>query len=487
MKCTMKKRAHTFLRGLFSVIGVLLLVASQPAMAEDKELPAEVVNPLDRPLKALKAFASMSKESATCATCHREDNIGLYNQWGRSKHYGANVGCYECHQANPNDPDAYRHKGKVISTIVSPKDCGRCHEKESIEFQSSAHAGAADFEGSTEHAMAMMAQGAHEGKDVDKAAGSQACVQCHGAKIKVNMSGKLLPETWPNSGIGRLNPDGSRGACSACHQRHEFSRAQARRPEACGKCHLGPGHLQKEIYNQSKHGVSYYSNIDRMNLTSPKWIPGEDYDAAPTCTTCHMSATKEQPLTHNTSLRVSWNLRSPVSETVNDMMERTGAKGPDGDERRDAMANVCISCHSERIVKNFYEQFDSAVELYNKKFANPGKEIMESLAEAGLITSKQLDDTIEWTWFRLWHHAGRAMRHGAAMNAPSVQQWEGMYELSNLFYTQLIPQARELADKAEAAGNKAAADKVRGVLDAIATRPEHLWMSEKQVAATTDK
>ncbi len=28
--------------------------------------------------------------------------------------------------------------------------------------------------------------------------------------------------------IGRINPDGSRGSCSACHTRHSFSIAQER-------------------------------------------------------------------------------------------------------------------------------------------------------------------------------------------------------------------------------------------------------------------
>nr|CRH05857.1 conserved exported protein of unknown function [Candidatus Magnetococcus massalia] len=477
-----KKRGHGAIQWLSSLCLALVVVTfTGAAMAMDK---AAATDPLDRPLKPLKAFASLSKESATCATCHRQDNIGLYNQWGRSKHYGANVGCYECHKADANDPDAYRHKGKIISTIVSPKDCGRCHEKEQKEFEGSNHAMAADYAGSTEHAMAMMVQATHGGKKAGAVAGEQACAQCHGAKVKVSMSGKLLEETWPNSGIGRINPDGSRGACSACHQRHEFSQAQARRPEACGKCHLGQGHPDKEIYNQSKHGVSYYANVERMNLNSPKWIPGEDYDAAPTCATCHMSATKEQPLTHDTSSRVSWNLRQPISEMVDAIAEREG-KEIDADERRDAMADVCISCHSERIVDNFYAQFDSAIELYNEKFAKPGKEIMDALAANNLITKKQLDDKIEWTWFRLWHHAGRAMRHGAAMNAPSIAQWDGLYELSQQFYAGLVPQAQELAAKAEAAGNKAAADKVRAVINEIIERPEHRWVKAEKVAATS--
>lgn len=72
-------------------------------------------------------------------------------------------------------------------------------------------------------------------------------------------NGDLDPATWPNTGIGRINPDGSLGACSACHQRHEFEMVQARRPEACGKCHLGPDHPQKEIYEESKHGINFFA------------------------------------------------------------------------------------------------------------------------------------------------------------------------------------------------------------------------------------
>ncbi len=64
--------------------------------------------------------------------------------------------------------------------------------------------------------------------------------------------GKLDPATWPNSGIGRINPDGSEGSCSACHSRHKFSVEQARNPENCGKCHMGTDYPQLEIYQESK-------------------------------------------------------------------------------------------------------------------------------------------------------------------------------------------------------------------------------------------
>ncbi len=89
--------------------------------------------------------------------------------------------------------------------------------------------------------------------------------------------------------------------------------AQARNPENCGKCHMGPDHPQIEIYNESKHGIAFRANRDKMNMSNDKWIAGQDYNAAPTCATCHMSATAKQPVTHDVGLRISWNNRPPKS------------------------------------------------------------------------------------------------------------------------------------------------------------------------------
>jgi len=90
------------------------------------------------------------------------------------------------------------------------------------------------------------------------------CWQCHGSEVKVMKDGSLDPATWPNTGIGRINPDKSRGSCSACHSRHKFSVEQARNPENCGKCHMGPDHPQEEIYYESKHGIAFHANKDKM-------------------------------------------------------------------------------------------------------------------------------------------------------------------------------------------------------------------------------
>ncbi|MBF0175556.1 MAG: hydroxylamine oxidoreductase [Magnetococcales bacterium] len=417
-----------------------------------------------------RTFDALSKESATCVSCHTEDNRGLYQQWGRSRHYGANVGCYECHRAEPGDPDAFMHKKFLISVMVTPKDCGRCHEGATREFGQSVHARAGEIEGSMSHTMATVVQGMPE--ESMRAAGQHGCVQCHGSKVKVKPSGKLDATSWPNSGVGRINPDGSKGACSACHQRHEFSLVQARHPDTCGKCHVGPVHAQKEIYGESKHGINFYANQDRMNVHSSKWIPGEDYDVSPTCATCHMSATVDAPLSHDVSQRISWDLRAPVSFKVGKDSAESATLWK---ENRKRMQAVCSACHLESIIGNFYQQFDNVVILYNDKFGKPGQELMESLLREGLRTPADFDESIEWTWFEIWHHAGRRVRQGASMQAPDFVQWRGFYEISQLFYTQLIPQAEALMVQARAAGKNSHADAVAKVLQEILSRPEHAW------------
>ena len=260
----------------------------------------------------------ISEASKVCIECHKRESRALYQQWGASKHYRGNVGCYECHGAGESDPDAYRHYDYTIATIVSPKDCARCHSTEVRQFIHSHHAKAGRILGSLDNVLAEVVEGDRRFISTAFPEGNAAsavlgCWQCHGSQVKVLSDGKLDPATWPNSGIGRLNPDGSEGACSACHTRHEFSAAQARHPNTCGKCHMGPDHPQKEIYEESKHGIAFAANIDRMNLDSNKWVVGEDYWAAPTCATCHMSATKDQPVSHDIGMRISWNNRPVTS------------------------------------------------------------------------------------------------------------------------------------------------------------------------------
>lgn len=428
--------------------------------------------------------AEMSEETRECIECHMTETNGVYQEWGASKHYRANIGCFECHQAEKSDPDAMYHYGYSISIIVSPKDCACCHSKEVEEFDESHHAKAGLILGSLDNFLADIVEG-----DWNFYGGSaltvSGCKQCHGSIVEVNEDGSLKPTGWPNTGMGRLNPDGSIGSCTACHQRHAFSAAQARRPENCGKCHLGPDHPQKEIYEESKHGIAFEAYEDDLNLENSKWVLGEDYTAAPTCATCHMSAVRTTdgfvPVTHDVGLRISWNNRpaKSIRPEISDgklgleKMAQVGWR-----ERRANMIKVCTVCHSSGYVNNFYEQYDGVIALYNTKFAEPGIEIMKLLYDNKLITDVRFDETVEWTWWEIWHHEGRVARHGASMMAPDYTHWHGLYEVGKHWYTKFIPELKEIVERNMRSGDK---DRVRGAerleqtIDELLTRPEHIW------------
>ncbi len=414
-----------FLTSVFAVaaFAAALHAAAPPAAAAQKtELKAKPATSFKKPIKKLP----LSKETIACLECHRESATpAATKQWEGSRHAVAGVGCYECHSAAKTSPTAFEHNGFSITVLVSPRDCGKCHAKETKEFEASHHAKAGQILGSLDNVLGEVAEGIP--------AANSGCKQCHGGVVKVTGPGKFDAATWPNTGIGRINPDGSRGSCSACHSRHAFSSSVARQPENCGKCHLGPDHPQAEIYAESKHGIAYRAKIGEMNLDSKSWVLGKDYSAAPTCATCHMSATPELPLTHDVGARISWTLRPEVSQKLEN-----------SETRRADMQKVCANCHGANWVQGHYAQYDAAVSLYNDKFAIPAKAIMKKLRDGGKLTPTPFDEKIEWTYYELWHHEGRRARMGAAMMGPDYTQWHGFYEVAKNFYTEFLPQAEEL-------------------------------------------
>jgi len=470
----------------------------------------------------------------TCLECHVETTPGIVGHWRGSGHADHDVGCFECHEAQEGDLDAWMHEGRLIATVVTPKDCGTCHEKEYRSFSASHHAKGGNILHSLDNLLAEGIEGhrgpvripdPHDpGRFVELnglAFSNTGCQQCHGSQVALaGKDGRALTpwrlelpaaggkaavtfdksrvdvaqlqrgasgqpiyhaSSWPNTGIGRLNLDGSRGSCSACHSRHDFSRRRARQPENCGKCHLGPDHPQKEIYEESKHGVAFRDMKDKMNLDAATWVLGRDYDAAPTCATCHMSATRTMPVTHDPRERISWNNRPAVSERLDTDAEHEATSDPakvvsTWQDKRKAMQDVCSNCHSPNYIASFYKQYDDFVELYNAKYGAPGTQLMAALKKHGLITPQGFDEKIEWTWFRLWHHEGRRARHGAAMMAPDYAHWHGTFEVAERWYQEFVPEIRAILDEAARdPARRGAAAEVRKVLDEILARPEHRY------------
>lgn len=487
-----------------------------------------------------QAHVSVPTASKDCVDCHQKSTAGIVEHWRGSTHAKKGVACVDCHTAAEGDADAYQHYGALIATIVTPRDCSRCHADVANEFAASHHAKGGNILASLDNVLAENVEGARmmfsphaptPGKTVDKVNGfaplNSGCKQCHGSrvalesidgssitvnelapgpdgkptksdvvsKIAKNKDGVpiLTAATWPNSGIGRINLDGSLGSCSACHSRHDFSPRRARQPENCGKCHMGPDHPQKEIYEESKHGVAFRDLREKMNLDSPTWILGKDYSEAPTCATCHMSGNMRNggKITHDPGQRISWTNRPPVSLVMDtdkdhkvitelDPEKRRALTVDTADQKRTRMKEVCGHCHTPDYVSNFYKQYDDLVIHFNEKFARPGQTIMAALRKNEMLTTREFDEPIEWTWYYLWHHEGRRARHGASMMAPDYTQWHGMYEVAERFYVEFIPEAQGLAREAADHGRKEQADAVLAVISGILEKPEHVWYIEER-------
>ena len=372
-----------------------------------------------------------SPEGQVCIKCHELKSPGLHKMWRQGKMGQAGVNCYDCHKAEkksakkPGDRDGHDHRGFWIATIVSPKDCSRCHKEQFDQQQPSHHAKGADILNSLDNYLGTVVGG--------EAAVTTGCRQCHGSNVKVLKDGTIDPATWPNTGIGRYNPDGSKGSCSACHTRHRFSKAQARRPDACGKCHLGPDHPQIEVYQESKHGILYQAFRDKLNMDKGEWVVGVDYQDTATCATCHISATPNQKANHDVGNRISWTLRPVVSKKLKNWKKR-----------RDNMKDVCRQCHSDFTTNAFYKQFDDLVDLYNTKFAIPAQKMRAELIKTGKLSKANFDDKLDWIFWELWHHEGRRARHGASMSGPDYAWWHGMYDVAKHFYGKFIPEVEHL-------------------------------------------
>lgn len=392
-----------------------------------------------------------NEQAAACLGCHEKATPGIYADWVRSTHAKNKVSCLNCHSAEANDPDVvqshlsqYARKDSkwgdakyrtAISAVVTPKDCSRCHPDIVEQYSMSKHA-------NTQKIMWQIDPWLNHGLNSEFER-SNGCYHCHGTILNLDKNGKLDPLTWPNVGVGRVNLDGSLGSCTSCHTRHRFSLAEARKPDTCGQCHLGPDHPQLEIWNESKHGAIYRSEGFKWNFEAAPdtWTPGVDY-RTPTCAACHMSGSGKVQTTHDVTERLSWELQAPLTIRPQDF-KPFPAKTNWQDERK-KMQMICLQCHGKVWVDGHYAQMDGAVELYNNTYFKPAHAKLNELYKKVLLPEDALFKSPLWVeFYELWHHEGRRARMGSAMMAPDYAWWHGFYECKKR-YVKFMREADEL-------------------------------------------
>lgn len=412
---------RVLLIGALAVIVVLGLALVMMAIGQSPQVTGE---------QRVNALAGSNDE---CVVCHRRTTPGIVQQYGVSTMAAAEVSCRDCHEVEADYPGSVEHEGTYVLNAPTTAKCQNCHSAEVRQFNMSRHGLPAYvayagtevlsedllnlYNGITEAEVSPNQQRnalfALEGEAITQF----ACEQCHD--------------------IGKPAADGSVGDCSKCHLRHKFSLSQARKPETCNFCHIGPDHPQFEIYTESPHGISYATDGEHWDWEAePGTLTVEDFPA-PTCATCHVSGFGTQATTHDVGERLTWYLFAPISE-----------RRPAWQDNQARMQGVCTECHNENFIQTFYEDADEATEAVNA-WVRQSDEMMAPLKEQGLLTPEAFDEPIDFTYFELWHHWGRTAKFGTWMQGPDYTQWHGAYEvLSDL--AELEEMINEKLEAAEA-------------------------------------
>jgi hydroxylamine dehydrogenase len=438
--------------------------------------------------------AGLSENSDICIGCHASVTPGIVADWERSLHAKKTpaealkaealkrrisaskvpdgllqtvVGCAECHTMNPEiHTDSFEHNGYRVHIIVTPSDCATCHPTERAQYEQNimSYAYGNLNDNPVYSALVNSVNGLQTFEKMktslkapDEKTNSESCFYCHGTEVKVE--GMRSRETalgemefpllagWPNQGVGRLNPDGSMGACSSCHTRHQFSIEMARKPHTCGECHKGPDVPAYKVYEVSKHGNLYSSLSGSWNFDNVPWVVGNDF-TAPTCAGCHVSLIVTDdgqvvtPRSHRMNDRLSWRIFGliyahphPKSPNTTIIKNRAGLPLPteltgepvsqylidkkEQAERRAEMEKLCRSCHASGWVQGHFARFDNSVKTTNEMTLTATGILMtawEKKAALGLPQGANIfDEAIEKMWVEEWLFFANSTRFASAM------------------------------------------------------------------------
>jgi hydroxylamine dehydrogenase len=438
--------------------------------------------------------APLSEDSEMCMECHVYLHPGIAEDWEQSSHAdttpaqaltkselarlisanpvpeefaGYAVGCAECHTMNPDQhSDSFEHAGYQVHTVVTPADCSQCHPVEVDQYKGNlmSHAYGNLQENSLYRSLADSINGidafeemkiTHSPPDSDTNADS--CLYCHGTRL--GMEGMKTVSTdygemtfpvlsgWPNQGVGRINPDGTRGSCSSCHTRHRFDIEIARKPATCSECHKGPDVPAYGVYSVSKHGNIYSSKGEEWDFKAVPWTVGKDL-TAPTCATCHASLLINadgdviSPRTHQMNDRLYLRIfgliyahahpRTPDTTVIKNKAglplptELTGEPvkeylidKPEQEKRLNAMQSVCLSCHSSGWVDGHFDRFENTVKTTNEMTLTATKILAsawdQGLAEGPADNDGIFNEAIEKKWVEQWIFYANSTRFASAM------------------------------------------------------------------------
>ncbi len=374
-------------------------------------LSAFLINRARPKAETEQAAAEFVRASGKCAECHARSQYSVVHEYEISKHAQKSVSCLDCHQAAQGQEKKDHHGFVIASVPLTAANCRSCHEQIYQQFVRSRHA-----------APAWAAIHGEKGLTPEQVNFSET-YQPGGTRrpphpfVTAEGASAMASGCERCHSVGKPNPDGTIGTCTACHTRHTSSVAIARLPSTCGQCHLGPDHSQIEIYEESKHGVMFAAQERLLNLSvAPKDLTTRDM-FVPTCATCHMSGINGLGVTHDPSERLSYYLANAISE-----------KRPNYAAAQAKMKQVCAQCHTAAVIDPVYQRAEAVVTATNEK-VTAAKEVIDGLRKDGALSSPPFSQPIDFVYFDFWHYDGRTAKHAAFMGGADFVQWHGNYPM----------------------------------------------------------
>jgi hydroxylamine dehydrogenase len=168
--------------------------------------------------------------------------------------------------------------------------------------------------------------------------------------------------------------------CDTCHTRHQFSAAEARKPEACATCHNGVDHNEYEQFLLSKHGTVYQAHGDSWDWEQPiEEAISKGGQTGPTCVFCHFEYDGE--FGHNVVRKVRWAFNP--TPAIADNLDHPWFK-----ERKEKWLKTCSNCHSEKFAKAYFEIIDGSIKQGLAK-EQEAKAVLDALYEDGLLPGQK--------------------------------------------------------------------------------------------------
>jgi hydroxylamine dehydrogenase len=446
------------------------------------------------PGRVVPAEGPISEATEACLGCHALSTPGIVADWKNSRHSRVTpkeglarpqlerrvsaekidgplgktvVGCAECHTLNPGKhSDSFEHGGYNVHVVVSPQDCAVCHPVEKQQYDqnlmSRAHGNLVKNPvylnlADTVNSIQKFDKMRTPPQPPDEQTNADSCLFCHGTEVKVKGFRKRetdqgemkfpLLSNWPNQGVGRINPDGTLGACTPCHTRHGFSIETARKPYTCSTCHKGPDVPAYKVFEVSKHGTLFSSHQKNWDFNKVPWTVGKDY-TAPTCAACHVSLVVNEggdiiaERSHKMSDRLPWRLMGliyshpyPKSPDTSIIKNKAGLPLPteltgeaaaqhlidskEMEKRLKTLQNICLACHGSEWTGNHFKRLDNTIRTTNEMTLAATK-IVSTAWEKGVakgLAQKEspFDEYLEKKWVEQWLFYANSARFASAM------------------------------------------------------------------------